>query len=62
MPANVDSAPMVTGSATSARATYTITVEAVPLATLPVSIMPAARSGGIDKARAIARVASGMMP
>ena len=52
---------MLTDSATSPPDRNTITVEAVPLATLPTRIMPAATCGGIASRCAIAHAASGMM-
>ncbi|MNV63594.1 hypothetical protein D3C71_1561970 [compost metagenome] len=61
MPTRVESALMVTDSATSPLERKIITLDEVPLATLPTSTIPAVSSGGICKALAISQAASGMM-
>jgi hypothetical protein len=60
-PTTVDSALMVTDRATSPPDRNTITVDPVPLATLPTSTMPVASSGDMPRARAIPQAASGMI-
>ena len=60
MPTSVDMAAMVMDSATSPFARNTISVEPVPLATLPTRIMPVVSSGPMCSARAISQAASGI--